>query len=410
MYKIKILHISPHLGGGVGHVILNWIQGDEKNTHIIAILDHVNKNSITICKKHNIDIFSAMPVNDILNKINEVDVVIIHFWNHPLLYNFLVRNQLPLCRLIMWSHISGKEAPNILTDKILKYPDKFVFTSPISFNFVENKEKYECILSTGGINHVLGLKNIEHDGFNLGYIGTVDYAKMHPYYIKIHQKIEADRFIIVGGNNDKEISKSADERFEFIGKVQDIKPYLAQMDVFAYLLNPKHFGTAEQVLQEAMAAGVVPVVLNNLCEASLVKHDETGFVAKNIDEYIKYIELLKNDKIARKRLSDNAKVYAKETFSIDNLISKWHHVMHDVSTLPKTKKSWEYIKKDITAFDIFLESLGEYSYIFETNNDMQIKKLLKEDSWSSKSKGTPKQYLLFFKNDERLKHLCKLYS
>ena len=409
MRHVKILHITPHLGGGVGHVVLNWLQSDDKNNHIIATLDYANEESINICKKHNIELFQAVPTSEIINKINEVDIVIIHFWNHPLLYDFLIRNALPPCRLIMWSHISGKEPPNIFTDKILKYPDKFIFTSPISFDFVENKDKYECILSTGGINHILGLKNIKHDGFNLGYIGTVDYAKMHPDYIKVHKKIEADRFIIVGGNNEKEISKNTDSRFEFIGKVQNIKPYLAQMDIFAYLLNPKHFGTAEQVLQEAMAAGVVPVVLNNPCEASLVKHDETGFIAKNINEYIKYIELLKNDKITRARLSDNAKIYAKEMFSIENLISKWNQVIDDTLTLNKTEKLWEIENIYITPFDVFLESLGEYSHIFETNDNIEIKKILKEDNWSSNSKGTPKQYLLFFNNDKRLKKLCELY-
>ena len=409
MSQIKILHITPHLGGGVGHVVLNWLQSDDKNNHIIATLDHASEESINICKKHNIELFQAVPTSDIINKINEVDVVIIHFWNHPLLYDFLIRNTLPPCGLIIWSHISGREPPNIFTDKILKYPNKFIFTSPISFDFVENKEKYEYILSTGGINHILGLKNIEHNGFNLGYIGTVDYAKMHPDYIKVHKKIEADRFIIVGGDNEKEISKNTDSRFEFIGKVEDIKPYLSQMDVFAYLLNPKHFGTAEQVLQEAMAAGVVPVVLNNPCEASLVKHDKTGFVAKNINEYIKYIELLKSDETTRKRLSDNARIYAKETFSIDNLINKWNQVIDDSLTLHKTEKFWKTEKIDITSYDVFLESLGEHGNIFETNDDIQIKKILKEDNWSSNSKGTPKQYLFFFNNDEKLKELCKLY-
>ena len=41
-----ILHITPHLGGGVGKVLLNWIISDSKNHHEIATLDFANEKSI----------------------------------------------------------------------------------------------------------------------------------------------------------------------------------------------------------------------------------------------------------------------------------------------------------------------------------------------------------------------------
>ena len=63
------------------------------------------------------------------------------------------------------------------------------------------------------------------------------------------------------------------DKLEIVGKIPDIKPYLSKFDVFAYPLNPNHYGTAEQVLQEAMAAGIVPVVMNNPAEKILVKHN-----------------------------------------------------------------------------------------------------------------------------------------
>lgn len=39
----------------------------------------------------------------------------------------------------------------------------------------------------------INYKNIirkEHHGFNVGYIGTVDYSKMHPNFLNIYEKID----------------------------------------------------------------------------------------------------------------------------------------------------------------------------------------------------------------------------
>ena len=49
MKQIKILHITPHLGGGVGSVLLNWLQYETLNCkekkHLIATLDFANEKA-----------------------------------------------------------------------------------------------------------------------------------------------------------------------------------------------------------------------------------------------------------------------------------------------------------------------------------------------------------------------------
>lgn len=404
--KNKILHLTPHMGGGVGTVLLNWFRyKNNHNQNIVVTLDYANEEAKSICKKQDIELYSEPSNEKIMELIKETDIVLMHFWNHPLLYDFIVKNELPSSRLVIWSHISGFDVPNTISEKILNYPDKFVYTTPISKEIKENL----AILSTGGIEHLKNVNNIEHEGFIVGYIGTVDYAKMHPKYVQTLSKTNADKFIIVGGNKEKEISKSADSRFIFTGKVPDIKPYISKMDVFGYLLNPKHFGTAEQVLQEALACGVVPVVLNNKCEKSLIIHNETGLVANDLDEYVKYINLLKEDKKTFIRLKENGKKYALEHFSIENLNNSWNKVFDDLMKVQKTKKVWKSSRKIQNSYDIFLESLGSFDKIFMLKSDNDLREILKQSNWQSDSKGTPKQYYKFLKGNE-LERLLNLYE
>ncbi len=400
---MNILHITPHLGGGVGTVVLNWLSEDHSNTHTIITLDTANELARNICAKYSIALFEKSDRSFIFENIKQTDIVVVHFWNHPLLYDLIIRNELPPCRMVFWSHISGLQPPNVITDKILRYPDKFIYTSPVSSEIIENP----VILSTGDISSFFEVELKPHAGFTVGYVGTVDYVKMHPQYIEVLSKTSADKFIIVGGGNHERICEScSDKRFQFVGKVSDVKEYLSQMDVFGYLLNPAHFGTAEQVLQEALACGVVPVVLNNKCEANLIKHMRTGLVANNLNEYIAYIDLLKTDIDLRKKLSKNGIEYAKKIFSTNNLIYEWNTVFNDMIVLPKTRKKWEYNgSTEISSYDIFLESLGQFSTLFKDKDISEIKKNISQPHWQSNSKGTPKQYYEFLKGKE-LRQIC----
>lgn len=430
MINKKILHITPHLGGGVGSVLLNWLkyekQNCKNNIHVIASLDYANENAKKICQEFEIELHGDMHKKSaqILDLIQNSDIVIVHFWNHPYLYDFLIRNPLPECRLIFWAHVAGFNPPYVFPEKIIDMSDKFVFTTPISYKVKEvqdykNKNKFASILSTNGIDKFQSLKPTLHSGFNIGYIGTVDYAKMHPDFLQIckNNKILEAKFIVVGGDKELELEEEAKKlgisaELEITGKVSDITPYLSKFDVFAYPLNPNHYGTAEQVLQEAMAAGVAPVVMNNPAESYLVQHLKTGLVANNIDEFCEYILLLYTNNELRQQISDNCKKYARENFSLENLSKQWKILFDEILTTSKKQKKYSE-KSNYSYFEIFLESLGNHKEPFvlylKNKDDKSVKKLLSRPEWQSDTKGTLKQYNKFFK-DDILKKLIELYN
>jgi L-malate glycosyltransferase len=436
-YKKKILHITPHLGGGVGHVLLNYFKKAKtlsKYKHEVICLDYINNEATKITKNIKLPILGNMRKNkkEILNKIKNAEIVLWHWWNHPLTYEILVKEKLPKCRLILWSHNSGFNAPGNFTKKILKYPDLFVFTTPISFNTKEvlelsekDKNKLKSIWSTGGIEHVKKIKYRKHNGFNIGYIGTVDYAKLHPNFLKMCKKINIPniKFIVCGGSNEKEIEKEAKKldinNIEFTGIISDITKYLSIFDLFGYPLAPYHYGTCDQTLAESMAAGVIPIVFANNMEKYMIKDKVTGIVVNNEEEYIKTIEELYYNKELREILSQNAKKYAEETFSVDKLIKEWDSTFEKILKTPKTEKKWDINKKKINGKDILLEALGHYGINFEnyinakTNKEKDkylkiIEKMGKEPNWISKTKSTVHHYKQFFPNDKYLKLWSKI--
>lgn len=436
--RIKILHITPHFGGGVGRVLLNYFLETKKNfflEHNVACLDYANDAAISLAKKNGFVLRDKMSDkrDELLEMIKSSDIVLVHWWNHPLLYDFLVRSTLPPCLLIIWSHNSGFSAPCVFTKKILNYPDFFVFTTPISFQTKEVKQlsagakkNLRVIWSTGGIDHVKGVKPKKHIGFNVGYIGTVDYAKLHPHFLAMCGKISISdlKFIVCGGPSEKEIKDEAEkmgvlDRINFTGQILDTAQYLQIFDIFGYPLAKNHYGTCEQVLQESMAAGVVPVVLANPAESYIVKNKLTGIVAKNEREYVKAIKVLYNNHQLRNLLSKNARKYALENFSLEKMANEWNKIFDEVLNFPKTVKKWDINKKNITSRDVFLESLGGYGKPFvdycnvENNKDKKlaiekIKRLGKLANWRSKNKSTVHHYNFFFPNDKYLNTWSKL--
>ncbi len=432
--KNKILHITPHLGGGVGRVLLNYISKVKNCSsfeHKVTCLDYANDNAIEAAKNVSFFLIDNM-VNkkqELLNMVTEADIVLIHWWNHPLLYDFLVRTELPPCRVIIWSHISGLHPPYIFTDKILNYPDLFVFTTPVSYEAKEvqilsdeQKKFLRVVWSTGGVEHVKSVILQAHSGFNVGYIGTVDYCKIHPDFLNICNRVNIPKikFIVCGGASEKEIMEEAEgfgigEKFNFTGLISDITEYLSIFDIFGYPLASYHYGTCDQVLAESMAAGIVPVVLSNMMESYMVKDGKTGIVAKDENEYIEALQTLYFDEDLRYSLSRNAKDYALKAFSLDTMILEWEKVFKEALTLTKTIKKWEInkISSDISATEVFLESLGCYGedFVFYCNAESdeekrkaieKIKKLAQTTIWQAKTKGTVYHYNYFFPNDRYL--------
>lgn len=434
-----VLHITPHLGGGVGRVILNYlekVQGNPDFLHKVLCLEYANDKAVLSSQTTGFPLMDKMSSNHdgIIAAIAEAAIVLIHWWNHPLLYAFLVRETLLPARIILWSHISGFHAPYVFNYPVLHYPDLFVFTTPISMEVPEVKslpdlrhEALRTIWSTGGIEHVVDIQPKPHAGFKIGYIGTVDYCKMHPNFLKMSSDIRVPdaQFIVCGGPSERQIREESQRygtgnQFIFTGQVDDIAHHLSEFDVFGYPLAPYHYGTCEQSLSESMAAGVPPVVLANRTERYMVEDGVTGIVAADEEAYARAIEELYQRPELRQRLSSNARETARRRFSMEQMVTQWENVFNEALALPKTARRWtgKCQGKTASPAQIFLESLGEYggvfSQSFHARNSYDLDNIREQllnlyDSsplWKARTRGTPCHYHYFFPEDRFLKFWC----
>lgn len=434
--KRSVIHITPHLGGGVGSVLLNYLAKAKTASdfsHKIFSLEYANEKSVKASGTTGFFLKDKMSGDHegLLSAAAQADIVLIHWWNHPLLFALLVREAFPPARIIFWSHISGLHPPYVFNEPALEYPDLFVFTSPVSFKTHEvvglqqaKQERLRVIWSTGGVEHMTSIKPKPHKGFNIGYIGTVDYGKLHARFLDMCLGVDIPdvRFTVCGGSNEKEIQgelthQEDRDQFTFTGAVADIKPYLAEFDIFGYPLAPYHYGTCEQVLGESMAAGIPPVVLANPTESYIVEDGTTGLVARNEESYARAIESLYHNPDLRTRLANNACEAARKIYSLDLMVQRWEKVFGEALRFPKTSRAWagRFRGKLVSAAQVFVESLGNYGCEFEKSltakNEQEniaaldnIKKLYASSQlWKTKTRGTANHYSYFFPNDDHLK-------
>jgi len=438
---INILHITPHLGGGVGRVLLNYLVHAKDNgdgAHRLACLEYANPLAETRAARHGIELHQEAWQNlpALRRKISQADIVLIHWWNHPLLNALLQGIALPPARIILWSHVSGQAAPQCFTPDLLGYPDLFVMASPYSyqtpevqaFGSADHGERLGLVFSCAGIDHIASARPRAHKGFNIGYLGTVDYCKMHREYLAMSAaaRIPEASFIVCGGPGWKTIEAEAAqrgwaERFDFRGQITDVAGALSSFDVFGYPLSPEHYGTGEQTLIEAMAVGVPPVVLANGAEQYVVDDGRTGLVAGDPQHYTRCLEMLHQKPELRLTLADQARKNARQKYTIEATAKAWDEMFTRVMKKEKRVPQWPgpQSAQARSAAQIFVASLGSRGRDYA--GSMQASSLAEARSWEerirsyhqlhkAKTRGSVFHYQSFFPNDPHLNLWCGLLA
>ena len=297
------------------------------------------------------------------------DLVQLHFWNTPELYGLLARD-LPPMRLVLMPHVGGASAPHVLTRELVDHVDEAVAVSEHTLG-IAGLENLPVIPATGGWERLDGIERIPHAGFNVGYVGTVDFAKMHPDYVAMSAAVDVPhvRFPVCGaGRAYPAIAGQADElgvteRFEFRGWVDDVRPVLGTLDVFGYPLCEDNYSAAELVLQEAMYAGVPPVVLPYGGAARVVDDGRTGMVAGDEDDYLRCVEALHRSPALRERLGSAAREHARRAWAPERIAARWRRLYEGLLARPKTERPPLFAGLEGAA--LFVRTLGDAAPQFE---------------------------------------------
>jgi hypothetical protein len=135
MEKINILHITPHLGGGVGKALNTLVSSQLKTPykHSFLLLEQPEKTQfLTPLLTLDCEVAICPDPGKTEALILAADIVQLEWWNHPTIFRFLCKQKLPFIRLLVWSHVSGIHTP-IIPIRLIEAADQFVFTSFCSF-------------------------------------------------------------------------------------------------------------------------------------------------------------------------------------------------------------------------------------------------------------------------------------
>ncbi|QNH57127.1 glycosyltransferase [Limnospira indica] len=382
---MKILHILQgfSLGGASRSVVAiakDATQHKLDQVHCAISLTPAHPQAVKLAEMAGLQVIEAPSLETIYREITQADIVHIHFWNTPELYELLQLN-LPPMRLLVWLKVVGDRSPHIVTSELVNYADILLATTPYSLEIPAIKSRSDLFTNNqigvvpgiADFSRLESLNNRRHEGFNVGYIGTVDFSKLYQNYIPMSAGVQVPniRFIVCGGGIENSLKQQAAslgvaEKFEFRGYVEDIKSVLEILDVFGYPLVEDTYATSEKSLQEAMYAGIPPVVFPHGGIKGLVINNQTGLVVNSEQEYQQAIAYLYHHPQERLRLGNNARNYAKQYFNPQVSIDKIHETYKQLMEFPKRERRLTTGNPQ-TGAALFVQSLGDIDPRFKVS-------------------------------------------
>jgi phosphatidylinositol alpha 1,6-mannosyltransferase len=179
----------------------------------------------------------------------------------------------------------------------------------------------------------------KRDGWNdiltIGYVGRLSPEKSVRTLRDVEQALLAAgqrnfRFLIVGDGHERGWLQANLRQAEFAGVLRGeaLATAYANMDVFAF---PSHTDTFGNVVLEAMASGVPPVVTSSGGPKYLVTSGSTGLVAWDDQSFLEGVVNLARDPELRKRMSVRAREFAICRYwhrIFDQVYDAYHYCLH----------------------------------------------------------------------------------
>ncbi|MBP2661318.1 MAG: glycosyl transferase group 1 [Firmicutes bacterium] len=410
------MHLTVHMGGGVGKAISDTLIGERKisaDVHNIYCLERpVNEQYVKKCQESGIAVEYASFITDVSEAISNADIVILHWWNHPAMAKLLLNFPQIETRVVFWIHVSGCTYPK-LPFSLINYMEHTIFTTPYTYqNPYWNKKEQEIARKKASVVYGLGqLKDIgkkeDYDlngDFVIGYVGTINTMKIHPdivlYCEEVKREIPNARFVFVGENQldaenlDKMRKSGLLSCIEFTGHVKNVEIELKKFDVFGYPLNPYHYGSTENALLEPMAAGIPVVVLSHGAESYIVKNEFNGLLANDCHEYACCMKRLWQSKELRSKVGNNAAYTIRTEYNLDENIKRLNMILSKGRITASRKYDFCEVFGRAPE-EYFLTCVGREREIF-LNNLSRFNNYKLPDILRGSSKGSIQQFAKYF--------------
>lgn len=426
---MNILHLTAHLGAGAGKAIAGLAIADRSNRHAIAIVEKPQKtNHIDRAISQGVPVYICPDDKGIAKLVRDADVVIINWWHNPEMYRVLSQISTIPCRLVLWSHLNGLRYP-IMNYDFLQWFDFYLFTSRASLeNTLWTNDQRKQLLQRSEV--VLGMGDFDpykieakedyvlNRPVSIGYVGSLDYAKMHPEYIAWCENAlqDVDAVLKLYGDALEPIKRDVEkspirERIKLCGFCDDIPDVLRNIDLFVYILNPQNFATTENSILEAMAAALPIIVSDGAAEKAIIDDRVNGIIVSSKETLKTAIrELLDNDDL-RTALGTEARKKVMEKYTVTENITRLDQALNKICHMKKKTHDLS----NVSGYHWFISGCApkdqEFFRILAKTKEpdgQTVEKIQKlKTIFTGKTKGSVFQFAETFPDDKDLMRICK---
>lgn len=385
----KVLHLTPHLNGGLGKVLLSTLNYFNRSAPSHAVLVYGPSSLLSDeFTPHRDSISFVANIEDIGGRLQPFDLIQVEYWNHPLIYKLLCSGVLDKARVIGCAHIQGESPPQLITSESIRYFDKLLLTGICSEKILQESKpdsskprEIRFPLDLSGFRYIDRSRKAPSSRVVLGYVGTLSYAKLHKSFLKMCSEVEREiKLVVVGKDEGGCLEQEAKKDYpklaaEFLGFRTDISDILQTIDVFVYPLRRGHYGTGELALVEGLHSGAATVAFKNPAEQRLIMDDVTGLLADDEADFVSKLTRLCDDTSLRLRLGVNANRYIIERYSIKNCFEDIQTCYRDVCrslSIPVDASGRYYDCLDtewagdfMEGFRLFLESMRDVNETYK---------------------------------------------
>jgi glycosyltransferase involved in cell wall biosynthesis len=360
-YDLRILQISSasSFGGGERYVV-DLTNALHKRGHDLylavrprsPLIEHVRiapANIKTLPLRNALDVPSAQELARFIRK-HEIEIVHAHMARDYSLAAYAARRNrntkfiltrhvlFPLNRLhrqtLARAHrviaVSNAVAKELQNQRIAK--DELV---TVVHNGIDT-DRFDQVLAGFDRSEFLRSKGLPTDAQLVGSIGELRTLKRHDDFIRaaamIAQSFPQTQFVLAGvdtsptGEVRKKLEQLVNElhlndRFHFLGWLDDSAKLLAALDVFVSASETESFGLA---IAEAMAAGTAVVATATDGAKEVVQNQETGLLVPigDVARIAAAIESLLTDAENRGRLGSRARAAVASQFSLRRMVDE----------------------------------------------------------------------------------------
>lgn len=374
---------------------------------------------------YHIDVTSASLRLDSL--LPSFDLVICHYWNHPLLSFLLTTYSFCNIPLIFWTHTSGLHSLNPIPPQLLTSSVQTIYSSTASFSLPYSLTQPPINLpisihstrDLADFSALYKVRKYSQSPRTLLYAGTVSRHKMHSDSINIFKTLSYSyNILVVGEPTDRELftALSTLDRIKFLGYQNSIAKYLLEADCLVYPLNNNHYGTGEQILLEALSSGLPAICIDNPAERAIVRHLFSGLLCPDSTNFISSVlELMSKPRLIQS-YSLKAHLDAKERFSLSVTADKFYRAMTRLmeSSIRCNGTIFRACHSDLAFSSMISATFPAHEPILETTHHSILQQItnlylsmhIHANILSHPSKGSPFQYVSYFPNSSYISKIC----